>query len=187
MFPMISEVAEFVRARALFSRELEQHLAHGGEAPSKVEIGAMLEVPALVWQLPALFERADFVSVGSNDLFQFLFASDRGNPHVARRYDVLSPPALNFLRTLAAQAEEHRVPLSVCGEMAGHPLEAMALVGCGFRILSMSPGGIGPVKTMIRSLERAPLEHYIAHLIERPDRSVREQLRSYAIDHGVAI
>jgi phosphotransferase system enzyme I (PtsP) len=187
MFPMISEVAEFVRARELLDLELDRHIAAGGEPPARIQVGVMLEVPALVWQLPALFERADFVSVGSNDLFQFLFASDRGNPRLARRYDLLSPPALTFLQAISRQAEEHGVPLSICGEMAGHPLDAMALIGCGFRILSMAPGSVGPVKTMIRSLDLEPIRAYVQRLMERPDRSVRQQLRAYALDHGVAI
>lgn len=187
MFPMVAEVGELVRARALFDRELARHLAQGGAAPVRWEIGVMLEVPALVWQLPALFDRVDFVSIGSNDLFQFLFASDRGNPRLARRYDVLSPPALSLLRSLASQARARGVPLSLCGEMAGHPLEAMAAIGCGIDILSMPPASVGPVRSMIRSLKLAPLRDYLDRLTLLPDRSVREQLRIYAIDHGIAI
>ncbi|SMF33716.1 phosphotransferase system, enzyme I, PtsP [Tistlia consotensis] len=187
MFPMVSEVSEFVRARALLDREVERQVAAGGEPPARLQAGVMLEVPALVWQLPALFKRVDFISVGSNDLFQFLFATDRGNPRLARRYDVLSPPSLAFLRSVAGQAGAAGVPLSLCGEMAGHPLEAMALVGCGFRILSMPAAEIGPVRTTIRSLELAPLERLLDRLMEQPARSVREQLRAYARDRGVAI
>ena len=187
MFPMIAEVAELDRARDLVDRELARHAAAGGHQPSEVKLGVMLEVPALVWQLPALFGRVDFVSVGSNDLFQFLFASDRGNPRLARRYDVLSPPALNFLRNLSVQADAAGVPLSLCGEMAGHPLDALALVGCGFRILSMPPAGIGPVKTTIRGLDLVPLAGFVERLSQLPSRSVREQLRTYALDHGIPI
>ncbi|MGO1120022.1 phosphoenolpyruvate--protein phosphotransferase [Rhodovibrionaceae bacterium A322] len=187
MFPMVAEVAEFTRAKELLDRELQQQKAQGQRLPEKLDVGVMLEVPALVWQLPALFERVDFISVGSNDLLQFLFASDRGNPLLARRYDALSPLVLNFLRSLAQQAKAANVPLSLCGEMAAHPLEAMALVGCGFTNLSMPPSGIGPVKTMLRSMERAPLERYLEHLIQSPDRSVRSLLRAYALDRGVAI
>lgn len=187
MFPMVSEVSEFIRARALLDREVERQVANGGEPPARLEAGVMLEVPALVWQLPALFKRVDFISVGSNDLFQFLFATDRGNPRLARRYDVLSPPSLAFLRALARSATEADVPCSLCGEMAGHPLEAMALVGCGFRILSMPASAVGPVRTTIRSLELAPLERLLDHVMEQPSRSVREQLRAYARDRGVAL
>src|SRR3546814_9215275 len=100
-----------------------------------------------------LLPRIDFLSVGSNDLMQYLFAADRGNPKLARRYDPLSPPMLNILKSLVVQCDSAGVPISLCGEMAGRPLEAMALVGLGFRSLSMTPAALGPVKTMVRRLE----------------------------------
>ena len=139
MFPMISEVAEFEAARRLLERELTREERLGGPLPREIRLGVMLEVPALAWQISALSRCADFMSVGSNDLFQFLFASDRGNPQISRRYDVLSPPVLKFFKEIAEQAGQAGLPLSICGEMAGHPLEAMALIGCGFRSLSMAP------------------------------------------------
>jgi phosphotransferase system enzyme I (PtsP) len=187
MFPMVAEVSEFVRAKHLLEREVERQKAAGGQLPIRIECGVMLEVPALVWQLPTVFDLADFVSVGSNDLLQFLFASDRGNPRLARRYDILSPPAIAFLASLTERSDAAGVRISVCGEAAGHPLEAMMLIGCGFRVLSMPPGGIGPVKLMLRSLELAPLRDYLRHLARLPHASVRELLRSYARDRGVAI
>ena len=187
MFPMIAEVAEFTAAR----RVLEQELAHaersGRRLPETLEVGAMLEVPALAWQLPALLREVDFLSVGSNDLVQFLFASDRGNPRLARRYDALSPPVLNFFRTLSRDAGAAGVPLSICGEMAAHPLDAMALLGAGFRTLSMPVTGVGPVKTMLRSLDLPRLEAYMAGLETSASHSLREQLRGYARDRGIAI
>jgi phosphotransferase system enzyme I (PtsP) len=187
MFPMIAEVAEFTAAR----RVLEQELAHaeraGRDLPERLEVGAMLEVPALAWQLPALLREVDFLSVGSNDLVQFLFASDRGNPRLARRYDALSPPVLNFFRGLAREVRAAGVPLSLCGEMAAHPLDAMALLGAGFRTLSMPISGIGPVKTMLRSLDLPRLETFMAGLENSANHSLREQLRGYARDRGIAI
>ncbi len=187
MFPMVSEVAEFESARTLMRREIEREEGQGAPLPEKVNIGVMLEVPALAWQLPALLERCHFISIGSNDLFQFLFACDRGNPRVARRYDNLSPAVLSFLRSVVAQADAAGCTLSLCGEMAGSPLEAMALVGCGLRKLSMPPPAVGPVKTMLRSLYAEPLRDLVSQLAELPDHSVREQLRAYAIDHEIAI
>ena len=187
MFPMIAEVAEFTAAR----RILEQELAHARRIarplPAKLEVGAMLEVPALAWQLPALLREVDFLSVGSNDLVQFLFASDRGNPRLARRYDALSPPVLNFLRELARQADAAGVPLSLCGEMAAHPLDAMTLLGCGFRTLSMPAAGIAPVKTMLRSLDLPKLQEYLRGLEGSAVHSLREQLRGYARDRAISI
>lgn len=187
MFPMISEVAEFDDARAILQLELERAKKRGDVLPKEIRIGAMLEVPALAWQLDALLPRVDFLSIGSNDLLQFLFASDRGNPAISERYDMLSPAVLLFLRSVAERCAENAVPVSICGEMAGRPLEAMALVGLGFRSLSMAPASIGPVKSMVRSLDVGALEPYLAVLCRRPDRSLRPALRAFAQDHGTAI
>ena len=127
MFPMVSEVAEFDAARELVNREWQ---AAGREPlPTALKVGAMLEVPSLYFQLSALLQRVDFLSIGSNDLLQFLFASDRGNPLVGERYDTLSPALLNFLRDVIRQCDQAGVPVSICGEMAGAPLEAMVLIG----------------------------------------------------------
>jgi phosphotransferase system enzyme I (PtsP) len=132
-----------------------------------------------------LLKRVDFISVGTNDLMQFLFASDRGNPQLADRYDALSPPVLSFLAALAEQSAALNKPLTLCGDMASKPLEAMTLVGLGFRSLSMPAAAIGPVKEMVRRLELAPLGRYVKGLMRLPDHSVREKLRVYAQDHGV--
>ena len=187
MFPMVSEVAELIRAREVLEFEL-RHLAQAGEAaPETLRVGAMIEVPALLHQMPALLSRVDFLSVGSNDLLQFLFAADRGSPRLAGRYDPLSPAVLAVMARLALDAGRAGVPITVCGEMAGRPLEAMTLIGLGFSSLSMTAGALPPVKAMIRSLEVGPLSSYLSRLIDAPDRSVREKLRAYAADHGIAI
>lgn len=187
MFPMISEVAEFDDARAILNLELDRSKNRGDALPKEIRVGAMLEVPALAWQLDALLPRVDFLSIGSNDLLQFLFASDRGNPALSERYDMLAPAVLLFLRSVAERCAQSGVPVGVCGEMAGRPLEAMALVGLGFRSLSMAPASIGPVKSMVRSLDVGSLEPYLATLCHRPDRSLRPALRAFAQDHGTAI
>ncbi|NIA71867.1 phosphoenolpyruvate--protein phosphotransferase [Pelagibius litoralis] len=187
MFPMISEVAEFEAAKTLLQREVEREKSLGGSLPTEIKVGAMLEVPALALQLPQLLPRCDFLSLGSNDLVQFLFAADRGNPRLARRYDTLSPAVLTLVRDVARRCDEHGVPLTVCGEMAGQPLEALALLACGVRRLSMAPGFVGPVKTMIRSLELASLTATINQLLTLPDHSIREQLRSYALERNISI
>jgi phosphotransferase system enzyme I (PtsP) len=187
MFPMVSDVAEFEAAKSLLQREIEREKAFGDRLPAAIKIGAMLEVPALALQLPQLLPRCDFVSLGTNDLVQFLFAADRGNPRLARRYDVLSPAVLTFIRDIARQAAAQGKPLTACGEMAGHPVEAMALIGCGVRRLSMAPQAVDQVKTMVRSLEAAPLERRINQLLTLPDHSIREQLRSFATDRDITI
>lgn len=186
MFPMVSEVAEFEAARAILDRQCAR-LAEQGIRPARIEVGVMMEVPSLFFQLDALLPRIDFLSVGSNDLMQFLFACDRGNPRLAGRYDVLSPPALSFLKRLADACSAAGVPLAVCGEMAARPLEAMALVGLGVRVLSMPAAAVGPVKTMVRSLETAALSAYLARHLSHPDRSLRNRLKAFAQDHGVIV
>ena len=187
MFPMITEVSEFDAARGLLDRELERAEKRNRPLPKQLHVGTMLEVPALAFQFDALLERVDFISVGSNDLFQFLFASDRGSPRIADRYDPLSPAGLSFLGGLAARCDDAETPISLCGEIAGRPLDAMALIGVGFRSLSMAPSSIGPVKTMIRSLNYGDISRYIQTLQSMPVHSLREKLREFAIDHGVMI
>jgi len=187
MFPMVAEVAELDKARDLLEMELDRRRERGGEMPELVRVGTMLEVPALAYQLPALLKRVDFVSIGSNDLTQFLFAIDRGNPRISERYDVLSPAMLAFLRNISDECRKAGVHVSVCGEMAGRPLEAMALLGIGIRSLSMSAPSVGPVKAMVRSLYLPALEDYMATLVDLPDHTVREKLRNFAIDHGVQL
>ncbi|MGV8998065.1 MAG: phosphoenolpyruvate--protein phosphotransferase [Parvibaculaceae bacterium] len=187
MFPMVAEVAEFKRARALVDKELARLKKFGHPTPAHLEVGTMLEVPSLVWQLDTLLPLVDFVSVGSNDLMQFFFAVDRGNSRVASRYDLLSPATLGFLRFIVLKCRAHKVPVTLCGEMSGKPLEAMALVGLGFRRVSMSPAAIGPVKMMVRSLKVELLEAYMEGLYGLPEASVRDQLTAFATDHGVVI
>jgi phosphotransferase system, enzyme I, PtsP len=186
-FPMVAEVAEFEAAVAVLRVEQRRATERGLPPPSELKVGVMLEVPALLWQLPALLPMVDFVAVGSNDLLQFLFASDRGNPRLAGRYDPLAPAILALFRGLVRECARHAVPLSLCGEMAGSPLDAMALLGVGFRILSMTPSAVGPVKTMVRSLRLAPLEEFLATMHDAPDHSLRAKLAAFARDHEVII
>jgi phosphotransferase system enzyme I (PtsP) len=186
-FPMISEVAELDAARNLLDRERARLASEGVAGPRSVSLGVMLEVPALLWQLPALLQRVDFLSVGTNDLAQFIFACDRGNPLLAERYDLLSPPMLALLRHLVRECAAAGRTLSICGEMAGNPIEAMVLIALGFRRLSMAPTAIGPVKTMIRSLDAGALARYLDAIAERPDHSLRRWFEAYARDHAVAL
>jgi len=187
MFPMIADVAEFDAAKDLLRRERERLEACGIEGPSELRVGTMLEVPSLALQLPALLGRVDFVSVGSNDLMQFLFACDRGSTRLSGRYDVLSPAALRFLAEVARAANARGVPLTLCGEMAGRPLEALALAALGFRRLSMAPSAIGPVKAMLRSADIGATGRYLGGLLDLPDRSLRGRLRAFARDRGIAV
>ncbi len=187
MFPMVADVSEFEAARSLLGMELAREERRGGILPASLKVGAMLEVPSLAFQLRALLAKVDFISVGSNDLLQFLFGCDRGNPRLSERYDPLSPLVLAFLRNVLTECRAARVPVGLCGEMAGRPLEAMALIGIGYRDLSVAPPAVGPLKAMIRSLDCQALRRYVESLYDLPDHNVRERLRSFARDHGVAL
>jgi phosphotransferase system enzyme I (PtsP) len=187
MLPMIGDVAEFKAARALIDRELTILKRHGRPEPKKLLVGAMIEVPALLWQLDRLLPLTNFASVGSNDLMQFLFATDRGNMLVADRFDNLNPAALMALRVIVEAAARHNVPLNLCGEMAGKPIEAMALIGLGFRTISMAPASVGPVKAMVLSLDAGDLWARLQELLASKTTSLREELKSYAAEKGVQI
>ena len=186
MFPMIAEVAEFRAAKQLLDRQLERE-AGRGFVPRSVKVGAMLEVPALIWQANSLLGQVDFLSVGTNDLLQFMFAADRGNPRLEGRYDTLSPGVFTFLKHLVELCSDRNVRLTICGEMAGRPLEAMALIGLGVRRLSMAPASVGPVKEMVRSMNARSVEQYVLSLLDSPGKSLRSGLKAFAIDHGVKL
>ena len=186
-FPMIAEIAELEAARDLLGKEIVRMTDEGHEEPRSIQVGVMLEVPSLLWQLPALLKRIDFLSVGTNDLAQFLFACDRGNPRLAERYDLLSAPMVALFREVIAQCKAAGTPLSMCGEMAGNPIEAMVLIALGFRTLSVTATAIGPIKTMICSVDAAALACYLEAIGDRPDHSLRRWLEAYARDHEIVL
>ncbi|MCW3472953.1 PEP-utilizing enzyme [Rhodovastum sp. RN2-1] len=185
MFPMVANVAEFRAARALLLAEA----AKVRPAPARLNVGTMLEVPALLFQLPALLREVDFVSVGTNDLLQFLFAADRGTPALAGRYDLLSPPVIDLLSTLVEQTRAAGVPLSVCGEAASRPLEAMTLVGLGIGALSMPASGLLPVKAMLAELDLPAFRQVLASIRRTcgAEASVREPIAAWARERGLPI
>jgi phosphotransferase system, enzyme I, PtsP len=187
MFPMVSEPWEYEEARALFEEQVEWARHSHKKLPSRIEFGAMLEVPSLAEMLDQLLPRVDFLSVGTNDLTQFMFAADRSDPRLAERYDWLSPAILRFLKRVLDAAREADVPVRICGEMAGRPLEAMALIGIGAEKFSITPAGVGPVKAMIRSLDAAAVRARLAQLLAKPPRDVRKALTDWARRHSVTI
>ena len=189
MVPMVTEVEELRQARMLLQKEV-QHLSRFGHAlPKKLQYGAMLEVPALMWQLDELMAEADFVSVGSNDLFQFTMAVDRGNAQVAERFDILGRPFLRLLRDIVRAGERNNTPVTLCGEMAGRPLSAMALLGLGFRSVSMSPASIGPIKAMLLGLDVDALALAMNDALDRPGQGMpmREVLKRFAETHNIPL
>ena len=187
LLPMVTTVGEVDAARAVVEREADVLQRRGIAVPAAVRLGAMIEVPALLYELDALMPRVDFVSVGSNDLMQYLFAADRNNTLVADRYDALSVAPLRALGAIAEAARRHDRPLSLCGEMAGRPLEAMALIGLGYRSISMSPASIGPVKSMVLSLDTKVLERWLEEHMGAGGGSLREGLQRFAEEQGVEI
>ncbi len=188
MIPMVSIVEEIDAARELVRLEQKRLLDRGGEAPTNVLVGAMVEVPSILMELDALMERVDFISVGSNDLLQFLFAADRANPLVASRYDPLSVASLRALRRIRFAADKYGVPITLCGEMAANPLEAMALIGLGYRSISMAPAAIGPVKNMLLSLDSERVRSFIEKRMEpHCTGSIRDDLRRFAELNSVEI
>jgi phosphotransferase system enzyme I (PtsP) len=187
MFPMIAAVAELLGARRLLELEVDRARRRGQLLPQQLKVGVMFEVPALAWQLDSLLPHVDFVSVGTNDLLQFLFAADRGNSRLAGRYDSLSPALLRLLHFVVEKVRPAGVDIAVCGEMAGRPVEAIALLAVGIRTLSMSPGSIGPVKAMIRSLDLKEATGFVTSALRQTDRPLRETLRLFAVDHQVEI
>jgi phosphotransferase system enzyme I (PtsP) len=187
MFPMVSEPWEYEEARALFEEQFTWSKRAKKPVPTAIEFGAMLEVPSLAEMLDELLPRINFLSIGTNDLTQFLFAADRADPRLAERYDWLSPAILRFLRRVVRQADAAGVPVRVCGEMGGRPLEAMALIGIGLTNFSITPAAVGPVKAMVRSLDAAAVRARMEKLLAKPPRDMRKALHDWAKRHSIAL
>jgi len=187
MFPMVSEPWEYEEARALFEEQVDWAKKSHRPRPSRVEFGAMLEVPGLAEMLDQLLPRVDFLSIGTNDLTQFLFAADRSDPRLAQRYDWLSPAILRFLKRVLDASRAADVPARICGEMGGRPLEAMALIGIGAENFSITPAGVGPVKAMIRSLDAAAVRARLDQLLAKPPKDMRKALTDWARRHSVTV
>ncbi|MFM9972986.1 MAG: phosphoenolpyruvate--protein phosphotransferase [Beijerinckiaceae bacterium] len=189
MLPMVATVQEYRDIRVMLDRERAYLAKHGHQGPRDVKLGVMLEVPSLLFDLENLLNHADFVSIGSNDLMQFMFAIDRENRRVANRFDTLNPSMLRALGMVAQKAAKAGKPFTICGEMAGRPVEAMALIAMGFRTLSMSPAAVGPVKAMILALDVNDVSHAITTMLLDCDgcSSLRAQLTAYAEVQGIPI
>ena len=187
MFPMVSSLQEFLEAKETLMLEYEREKQRQKPTAKKVNVGIMIEVPSVLFQLDELLQQVDFVSVGTNDLYQFVFACDRGNPRLSDRYDVLSAPFLKLMKQIVDKSAQYKVYCSVCGEMAGNPLEAMVLIGLGYRNLSVSGASYAKVKKMIMSMKEEDVADYVKSLLKSPKNSSRQQLLAYAYDHGIAI
>ncbi|RUU27098.1 phosphoenolpyruvate--protein phosphotransferase [Mesorhizobium sp. M6A.T.Ca.TU.002.02.2.1] len=189
MLPMVTELGEIAQAREILDREVRHLSRFAHHLPTSLKLGAMLEVPSLLFQLDELMKAVDFVSVGSNDLFQFVMAVDRGNTQLSDRFDTLSTPFLRALKQIADAGVRNNTPVTLCGELAGKPISAMALIGLGYRSISMSPASIGPVKAMLTELPLAELQAFFADNLMAPSQKLpmRALLQAFADDRSIPL
>lgn len=188
MFPMIANYEEFMDAKETLMIELDKLVKAKEEVPKKINVGLMMEVPSVVFQLDEILKEANFISIGTNDLAQFVFACDRGNSRLTDRYDVLSSPFLRVLKKVIDKSEKAGVHCSVCGEMASNAIEALALIGIGYRNLSVSGANFGKIKSMIRTVEVSEIEDYMNQILAfSKEKTIRPQLKSFAYDHAIEI
>jgi phosphotransferase system enzyme I (PtsP) len=189
MFPMVASVDEFEQAKILVMRDQRYLEKLGYAPPASLRLGVMLEVPSLLFNLSSLMQVVDFVSVGSNDLLQFLFAVDRGNQKVSQRFDPLSRAPLTALKSIVDVGAHMHCPVTICGELTSQPLSALVLVGLGYRSLSMPPSSIGPIKNMLLSLNVGKISSYLKVLLEDTSKTakpLRLALASFAAAHGIS-
>lgn len=182
--PMVAEVSEVQATRALLEKEVQREQAKGNKIPKTVQLGIMIEVPAIVWQLPHLLPWVDFVSIGSNDLFQFFYAIKREHSQLSERYDPLSSSFLSLLDSIQKQCKEADVPVGICGEIAGKPLEMLALIGLGYRAFSMSPNSIPMIRSVISNLSCEEITAYMTSIRESSPNNIREKLIQFSQDRG---
>jgi phosphotransferase system enzyme I (PtsP) len=187
MFPMVSEPWEFDEARGLFEAQRVWLEDHHHMLPSEIRYGCMLEVPALAEVLDQLLPRVDFLSIGTNDLTQFLLAADRSDPRIADRYDWLSPAILRFLKRIIDATSIAGIPTTICGEMGGRPLEALALIGLGIESLSITPAAVGAIKAMVRTADSARLQPQMDKWLAEPPDDLRQEIQNWAEQHDVTV
>ncbi len=189
LVPMVTETVEYLACLKVIKREVERLERSGYKAPEKLEVGAMVEVPSLLFELDELLVHTDFISIGSNDLIQFLTAADRANTRVATSYDPIAIPRLRAIKLIVEAARRHDVSLTMCGELAGKPVEALALMGIGMTKLSMGPSSIGPIKDMILACELEPIAVSLNDMLDGKTRekNVRTLLLNWADKQNLPI
>ena len=185
MFPMVSEPWEFDAAKAVFDAQIAFLRGRRKVLPEQIRYGVMLEVPALAEMLDVLAPKLSFISIGTNDLTQFLFAADRSNPKLAERYDWLNPSILRFIRRVIRTLAGQQIDITVCGEMGGRPLEALALVGIGIRRLSITPASVGPHKAMFRKIDTRELTEQMELWLNEPVGDLRGALTEWADERDI--
>lgn len=185
MFPMIGDVSEFLTAKQTLDFELKLAKQNHETLPAQVFVGTMFEIPSLFFYLKNNIQLFDFISIGTNDLKQFFFATDRGNRTLTGRFDNLSPAFLDFLSQIQKICQLNRVPCSICGEMAGNPMEALVLIGLGFTSLSMNPQSVLKVKTALRKLDQKEFSEFLMRLLRTEKISLRSAVSAYLRDHQI--
>jgi len=176
LLPMIATLDEFADASALIIRAHAELLEEGHDLPLP-PIGAMVEVPSIIYQIDQLAARADFLSIGSNDLTQYLLAVDRNNPRVAGLYDSLHPSVLRAVKTVIDGAKRQKTPVSICGEMAADPMAALLMLGMGVDSLSMVASSLARIKWVIRSFSRRRARNLVQKVLEADNpQTIRREL-----------
>jgi len=185
MFPMVTEPWEFDAAKAVFESQVAFLKKQKKLLPEAIRYGAMVEVPAIAEWLDVLAPRLSFLSIGTNDLTQFLFAADRGHPKLAERYDWVSPAILRFLNRVVCAVAPFGTDITVCGEMGGRRLEALALLGLGITRLSITPASVGPIKELVSKVDIGAIRLAMAGWLVDPPANMRATLTEWAADHGI--
>ncbi|AXB75599.1 phosphoenolpyruvate--protein phosphotransferase [Novosphingobium sp. P6W] len=187
MFPMVAEPWEFDAAKAVFDGQLDYLRKRKKVLPEAIRYGVMLEVPALAEQLDLIAPKIAFLSIGTNDLTQFLFAADRSNPKLAERYDWLSPAILRFLKRVVRTLDGTKVDISVCGEMGGRRLEALALLGLGIRRLSITPAAVGPIKELVGKVDLGEITAAMDAWMAAPPADLRAEMVAWAAARDIYV
>ena len=183
LLPMISSIPELDRALELIDRAYRELTEEEGFSLQKPPIGAMIEVPAAVYQVKEIGRRVDFLSVGTNDLTQYLLAVDRNNPRVADLYNSLHPSVLRALKSIHDQASSVNCQLSVCGEMAGDPLQAVVLMGLGYENLSMSASSLLRVKSVLLNVSHKQAQDLVRRALRMPNAGSIARFMADALNH----
>jgi phosphotransferase system enzyme I (PtsI) len=185
LLPMVTSLDEVRRVRAVVEDEADRLSAHGVEHDADLPLGVMVEVPAVALQAQQFATVADFLSIGTNDLTQFVLAVDRGNERVADRFDALHPAVLGLIRRVVQAGRATDTPVTLCGEMAGEVVAVPILLGLGVRTLSVAPPSLPAVHRVVRAVSHAATEDLARSVCAASDpAAVRRQARDWLHEHA---
>ena len=189
MLPMVSSLSEVQAARRLLDQawlEISEELGPKGGSVRYPMLGAMIEVPSILYILPEMAPYVDFWSVGSNDLTQYLLAVDRNNARVASIYDAFHPAVIRALQLLVDASHRYQKPVSVCGELAGDPVGVLLLLAMGYRRFSMNTHNISRIKYVLRQSDLGELKALMADGLKHDNPHVlRGLFARYLEEHGL--